>query len=111
MYGDNIGNLTVYKKAGSTKTTLWKKTGTQGPRWRHATIDLSSASTFKVCLFRGIFETSQKSKMRLFMKIAFLLLAIFAKCFILDVSHDFDYASATVYLEFLKILSENNIHL
>ena len=96
MYGDDIGNLTVYKKAGSTMITLWKKTGTQGPRWRHATIDLSSASTFKVCLFRDIFKTRQKSKMKPFAKIvnSFQLLAIFAKSFILDFWLDYDYASA-----------------
>jgi len=48
MYGDHVANLTVYAKSNNVMTVLWQKSGTQGPRWRHATIDVSSSSKFQV---------------------------------------------------------------
>lgn len=52
MYGDDIGNLTVYSKTKNSMTVLWQKSGTQGPRWRHATVDVSSASQFSVSIIK-----------------------------------------------------------
>ena len=51
MYGDHIANLTVYSNSSGVMSVLWKKSGTQGPNWKHATIDVSSASKFQVSFF------------------------------------------------------------
>lgn len=48
MYGDHIENLTIYQKIGTKMTPLWRKSGTQGIRWHHGTVDISSASKFQV---------------------------------------------------------------
>lgn len=64
MYGDHIGDLTVYLSSGTTKTVLWKKSGTQGPRWRHATVDVTSASKFKLIL-EGVAGSSYKGDIAL----------------------------------------------
>ena len=43
MYGPVVGRLSVYLHLPGSfgKRRLWRKTGSVGPHWRHATIDLS----------------------------------------------------------------------
>ncbi|XP_057298293.1 MAM and LDL-receptor class A domain-containing protein 2-like isoform X2 [Hydractinia symbiolongicarpus] len=59
MYGDHIENLTIYQKIGTKMTPLWRKSGTQGIRWHHGTVDISSASKFQVVI-EGIAGTGYR---------------------------------------------------
>ncbi len=54
MYGDHVDNLTVYMKTGSMMTPLWKKSGTQGNRWRHGVLNIVSRSRFQVIWFFNV---------------------------------------------------------
>ena len=53
MFGSNVANLTVARMQGTIRKDLWTKSGTQGDRWRHATLDVASSTKFKVKICIG----------------------------------------------------------
>ncbi|XP_047128245.1 MAM and LDL-receptor class A domain-containing protein 1 isoform X1 [Hydra vulgaris] len=64
MFGDHIGNLTVYTMVQNKSTAVWTKSGTQGQKWKHAVIHLTSASKFQV-VFEGIVGPSYRGDIAL----------------------------------------------
>ena len=65
MYGSHVANLTVARWQGTTRKPLWTKTGTQGDRWRHATLDVSSSTKFKVTIgLKKIFQYLRRERLR-----------------------------------------------
>ncbi|EDO47787.1 predicted protein [Nematostella vectensis] len=54
MYGPHVDTLNVYTKQNSALgQPVWVRNGTQGNRWRHATVDLTVPQKFQV-VFEGI---------------------------------------------------------
>lgn len=49
MYGPHVDTLNVYTKAnGQLGSPVWKLSGTQGNKWRHAVVSLTVSSKFQV---------------------------------------------------------------
>ena len=54
MYGPHVDRLNVYTKVNQQLgLPVWTRGGTQGNKWRHATVSLTVSSKFKVekCIF------------------------------------------------------------
>lgn len=49
MYGPHVDTLNVYTKVNQQLgSPVWSRSGTQGNKWRHATVSLTVSSKFKV---------------------------------------------------------------
>ena len=60
MFGEDVGNLTLFKQLesdGETKTPVWKRSGTQGEKWRKASVQAPAGEPFHMYIDGSVGET------------------------------------------------------